>query len=96
MKSGPAGRAGEISACDPLLLWAGEISCVAKFLFDHLVGARENRSMPSAHTSVSIPRMWRWGRLEFGATQYHQAVGERLVAERTTQASVNTVVPQNP
>ena len=45
----------------------------------------------SAHTSlpVSISPMWRWGRLETGAAQHYQAVGERLVAERTAQASVN-------
>jgi hypothetical protein len=40
--------------------------------------------------------MWRCGPLETDAAQHYQAVGERLVPERTAQASGNAVVLQDP
>jgi hypothetical protein len=52
--------------------------------------------MPAPSLPVSIPPTWRWGPLETDAAQYYQAVGERLVAERTAQASINAVVLQDP
>src|ERR1700730_6436803 len=59
---------------------------------------RRGNADASALTSlpVSIAPMWRCGPLETDAAQHYQAVGERLVPERTARASGNAVVLQDP